>query len=228
MDLSHRQGGGMANLRPTHFKRMCGADVVVFESAFEDLVRHTSTPASAHLLPPSTPASASAAASADDEHVIAAMLSAVGGTAPELRAKLATYATRLRHLLTEWQRCKDERTSRPWRAIFLLGAPPRASTATSATRPPRACVEARRTRAAAPDAHAIDAANALARTLVRRAGFEVFDPAGATLHADPRWFGEGAAGEAAEREPPRVRHAEPLADLLAQMLINQLCSGTAS
>ena len=64
-----------------------------------------------------------------------------------------------------------------------------------------------------PDAHRMAAANALASSMVVAAGFEVFDPSAATLHASPNWFDEGHA-----------RRAEPLADLLTQMLVNQLCA----
>lgn len=46
-------------------------------------------------------------------------------------------------------------------------------------------------------------------------GFEVFDPFAATLHASPKWF---------EKDE---RQAEPLADLMVQMLANKLCGAAA-
>ena len=62
------------------------------------------------------------------------------------------------------------------------------------------------------EAHHVAAVNAVARELVEAAGFEVFDPFAATLHASPTWFDKDE------------RQAEPLADLLAQMLANTLCN----
>ena len=63
------------------------------------------------------------------------------------------------------------------------------------------------------DAHDMLQVNDVARRLVRAAGFEVFDPLAATLHADRRWF-----------DKEDERQAEALADLITQMLINQLCN----
>ena len=55
------------------------------------------------------------------------------------------------------------------------------------------------------------AANAIARRIALAEGVEVFDPFGLTLHASPSWF---------DKDDER---AEPLSDLLAQALVNQIC-----
>ena len=57
-----------------------------------------------------------------------------------------------------------------------------------------------------------DKSHAQAREVVEAAGFEVFDPFPAGLHAEaPRWYDDS-------------QHSDTLSDLVTQMLISQICA----
>jgi hypothetical protein len=58
-------------------------------------------------------------------------------------------------------------------------------------------------------------ANDVAREVVSAAGFEVFDPFPATMHARMHWFDKGGRD---------LQHSDVLSDLVTQMLLNQLCA----
>ena len=57
--------------------------------------------------------------------------------------------------------------------------------------------------------------NQVARRVVEEAGFEVFDPFPASLHAPSSWFDQNGQD---------VQHSDVLGDMVAQMLLNQLCA----
>ena len=83
------QWRGLSNLKPSHFSDMCAADLVLLESAFEDLA----------LPPPAYFAKAKTAARNESWRWAAG-------------APLAIYEQRLRSLLDEWRRCRDARATR--------------------------------------------------------------------------------------------------------------------
>lgn len=215
--------GGLANLRPWHHLRMCAADVLVFESAHEDLL--------AANVPTDDARARHAAAGPSD--------TGLRHEASWEAQWLAGYAARLKELMREWERCRRERAPRPWRPVFMLGAVPPSLATESGSKQHSLRTQRRagdslmctgsvegnsargggRSRRVGqsepPTAHTMQAANTLARELVQDAGFEVYDPVGATLHASPRWWGDTISSS----HP----NAEPLADLLTQSLINQVC-----
>ena len=59
--------------------------------------------------------------------------------------------------------------------------------------------------------------NHIASELVKGAGFEVFDPLPATLHASPAWLDGSTASET-------LGLHDTISDLITQMLINQICN----
>lgn len=184
---------------------MCAADALALESGFEDVLARPPTPEEISL------------------HVH--NLSGV------LAARVARYRRALSSLLTEWTRCRQQRSAdgKAWRAIFILGGSPRPATITDRC---AGSEHARSNRArggsgkVSPglasgfgEASDVEMLNQHARELVEAAGFEVFDPFGASLHASAEWF---------DREDAGGRRAEPLADALAQMLLNQVCPWPSS
>jgi hypothetical protein len=194
---------GLANLRRQDYDAMCAHDIVVLESAYEDLAMPTASGARKKL---------------------------AEANASWRERPLATYVTRLSKLLSHWTRCADHRrqsarggaatsgggaVAHPWRALFQLAPYPRAR-ALSVDPHASDCG----TRDMMSEPHHVAQVNAIAKHMVEAAGFEVFDPSAATLHADPRWY-DWLNG-------PREyddRKIEPVSDLTAQLLINQLCSG---
>lgn len=71
--------------------------------------------------------------------------------------------------------------------------------------------------------------NTVARRLVEAAGFEVFDPWAATLHAAPNWFDPLPTARGSRRQTSHgleyeIHSAEALSDMTTQMLLNQLCA----
>ena len=56
--------------------------------------------------------------------------------------------------------------------------------------------------------------NRVAREVVESAGFEVFDPYPASLHAKPRWFDLNGRDN---------QHSDMMSDLVTQMLLSQIC-----
>ena len=130
---------------------------------------------------------------------------------------LAAYKTRLKGLLTGWRECRARRPA--WRGIFQLAHAPRAR-ALSRSRLTADCEVGQL--GMASQIHSRAAVNVLARQMVEAAGFEVFDPFAATLHADPGWFDRTSSGGAL---PYATEAAEALSDLITQLLIHQLCRG---
>ena len=108
-----------------------------------------------------------------------------------------------------------------WPPTSTRGWPPRPATPSEAYRTSRDEIEAWIRRNLTTYKATFDEWGTLSQSrrmpAFTRTGFEVFDPSAATLHARARWF-DADGGYGAERR------AEPLSDLLAQMLINQLCN----
>jgi hypothetical protein len=72
--------------------------------------------------------------------------------------------------------------------------------------------------------------NEVAKRIVEQAGFEVFDPFAATLHASPSWFDALPASATAVRAHRskglafEIHSAEAVSDMMTQMSLNQLCT----
>ena len=135
---------------------------------------------------------------------------------------LAAYVRRLHALLDEWRRCAaiarrgHGGAARAWRGIIQLAAFPRARGLHTEPRASDCSVGGQRGMASEP--HHIAEINAIAKKTVEGAGFEVFDPSAATLHANPKWF-DAVKGQLEYDE----RKIEPVSDLTTQMLINHIC-----
>ena len=112
-----------------------------------------------------------------------------------------------------------------WRGIFKLALAPRAR-ALRETSESADCERGQTGYSA--QAHHLAVANDVARSVIEAAGFEVFDPWAATLHASPSWFdalpsrrrAKAGAGVGLEFE---VHKAEAISDMVTQMFVNQLC-----
>ena len=129
------------------------------------------------------------------------------------QAPLAAYEKRLHTLLEAWSRCRQ--TKPHWRGIFQLAVAPR---------PPRDCKALQLVSGFASDAHRVNEANSLAKRMVEAAGFEVFDPFGITLHADPRWY-DGSGGSGGPHDAQS--QMEATSDVLTQMLISTVLCASA-
>ena len=106
--------------------------------------------------------------------------------------------------MTAWKKCK---ASKPhFRPIFKLALAPS----------PQKC---QMEWGYNTDAHHLGVANAVARQVVESAGFEVFDPYPAGLHAPFYWYNEHGKDN---------QHSDALADAITQMLVNQMCNGRQS
>ena len=57
-------------------------------------------------------------------------------------------------------------------------------------------------------------ANELARRVVEGAGFEVFDPFAAGMHASAKWYDSSGKDN---------QHSDVLSDVVLQMLLAQIC-----
>ena len=108
-----------------------------------------------------------------------------------------------------WRRCTQARSRQlskpPFRPIFKLSYVPNAASEL------KSCTAEWGYNT---QGHYLLVGNAIAREVVERAGFEVFDPSPALLHAQPNWYDVGGKD---------ALHADPLSDLVTQMLINQVC-----
>ena len=83
--------------------------------------------------------------------------------------------------------------------------------------------------------HHVAVVNSVARRAVEEAGFEVFDPWAATLHASASWFDALPTARGRKRRDGdgrgleyEVHSAEAVSDMVTQMLINQLCARSVS
>ena len=149
---------------------------------------------------------------------------------------LQAYTLRLRALMDHWKTCR--RAKPAWRGVFKLATAPRSRSLYE--EPETAdCHYAQSGHGTHP--HHLLTVNQVARRLVENAGFEVFEPWAATLHASPRWFDALPPLSPRARRKARVsdgsrhgkeqrglqydsQHAEALSDMVTQMLINQLCA----
>jgi hypothetical protein len=188
-----------------YYRRMCqNADIVVIESGYEDVA----FPATA------TRGAVGVAERSSEDH--------------RWQHTLGQYRSRLYRLMRDWRRCRAERGS-SWRPIFQLTA---ASRARGLHGEPRAadCKQQPGGHGGRPGAdtgrvplgefiHRQAAINELARRVVEEAGFEVFDPFGASLHAPSFWFDKLKGPLEYDS-----RKAEVISDMTAQMLANQLCA----
>lgn len=135
---------------------------------------------------------------------------------------MAAYRNRLHALMEVWKGCK--RANPRWRGIYKLALAPRAHGLHEVSEASSDCVRGGSQRAAHP--HHVHVLNAVARRAVEVAGFEVFDPFAATLHARAEWFDvlhAGRGGRSNQGVNYQVHSAEALSDMVTQMLLNQLC-----
>ena len=127
----------------------------------------------------------------------------------------AAYRAHLEELMGMWKQCADQRAKQqrtrrlPFRPIFKLSYVPNSATEL------RSCGAEWGYNT---QGQYLLAGNALAREVVERAGFEVFDPTPALLHAQPNWY---------DLNGKDALHSDTLSDLVTQMLINQLCADDA-
>ena len=206
---------------------MCQYEIVVFESGVEDVsmppTRFTPLRDRNLLLP------ACAGRSAVE---CAALLPAATNNESWRATPLVTYTRRLLSLMDVWKACK--RAKPLWRGIFKLATAPRARSVRPFTEP-EDCERAQDGYSSQP--HDMATVNEVARRVVEHAGFEVFDPYAATLHASPTWFDAitparerphhgGKRAARASRTPGleyEIHAAETVSDMVTQMLLHQLC-----
>ena len=208
---------------------MCAHDIVVFESGIEDFALPL-TPVSPlrdkSLLMP--------ACSGRPAAECAPMLAAALGNETWRQMPLGAYRNRLHAMLEVWKGCK--RSKPHWRGIFKLALAPRAR-ALRATPQAADCERAQSGYSAYP--HHVRLVNEVARHAVVEAGFEVFDPFAASLHASASWFDALPKARRSRRNGPRaddaetgleyeVHSAEALSDMVTQLLLNQLCAARAA
>jgi hypothetical protein len=204
---------------------MCRRDIVVFESGIEDFALPVT--AMSPLRDPSLLIPACSGRTAED---CAAALSSALRNETWRNTPLSAYRDRMLALMQVWRGCKKVQPH--WRGIFKLALAPRARALRE--RPEAADCERGQTGFSA-DPHHVEVINRVARSVVERAGFEVFDPWAVTLHAKPSWFdalpkarglrkpekGSGLPAAGLEFE---VHSAEAVSDLITQALLNQICS----
>lgn len=111
---------------------------------------------------------------------------------------IASYRSRLGELMAMWRRCRAKAPH--FRPIFKLAFAP------------KLILTCQDTWGYNTQAWNMAAVNEVAREVVEAAGFEVFDPFPAGLHAEaPRWYDDS-------------QHSDTLSDLVTQMLISQICA----
>ena len=219
---------GKARSQQEVLKLMCKHDVVVFGSGIEDvslpLTRFSPLRDYSVLQP---------ACSGRPAAECAAVLPAAIKNESWREAPLAAYRSRLSAMMNVWRSCRDQNAR--WRGIFKLASAPRAR----AIRQQAELADCSRAQsgygASAPHLAVV---NAVARQIVEGAGFEVFDPWAATLHAAPSWFdalptaARGSRRAGRPGAPPgaptgleyEIHDAEAVSDMVTQMLLNQLCN----
>ena len=137
---------------------------------------------------------------------------------------LSTYRRRLVALMQVWKECRSSKGP-AWRGIFKLAGAPRAR-AIHPTQEPADCELAQA--GYSSQAHHMATANEVAKRIVEQAGFEVFDPFAATLHASPSWFDALPATAVRARRSKglafEIHSAEAVSDMMTQMSLNQLCT----
>ena len=183
-------------------KFMCAHDIVVLESGLADVglpfTEHV-TWAVNRVLPKCAGRSAG--------ECEAALSGALQGETWR-RMPLLSYRRRLATLLDIWSTCRRRKPS--FRAILKLSPAPRAR------QRPADCSLAQW--GFSVYAHHLQLVNRVARELVERAGFEVFDGFGLTLHAPPSWFDEARHGVRF-----KIHESEALSDVTTQAFLNHLC-----
>ena len=135
--------------------------------------------------------------------------------------QLESYRLHLQGLMTMWKRCAAARRSaeavraprmaprHAWRPIFKLTFAPNHERARSSAE--RRCTDWGYNNIGPY----LAVANAVAREVVEEAGFEVFDPFPAGLHAANSWYNEDGAD---------AQHSDVTSDMVTQMLVSQLCA----
>ena len=204
---------------------MCAHDVVIFESGLADValpLTELSPLRDRSLL---RPACGGAPAAACQAVLPRALKNETWRQTP-----LAAYRNRLHALLEVWKGCK--RAKPGWRGVFKLALAPRARALRDGAPEAADCERAQSGYSAT--AHHVAVVNSVARRAVEEAGFEVFDPWAATLHASASWFDalptargrkRNSRGEVEGRGLEyEVHSAEAVSDMVTQMLINQLCT----
>jgi hypothetical protein len=201
---------------------MCAHDVVVFESGLSDValpLTELSPLRDRSLL---LPACSGAPVDACQSVLPKALKNETWRQMP-----LAAYRNRLLALMNVWRGCK--RAKPGWRGVFKLALAPRARALRDGIVEPADCERAQSGYSAA--AHHVAVVNSVARRVVEEAGFEVFEPWAATLHASASWFDALPTGRGRKRARDEqgagleyeIHSAEAVSDMITQMLINQLC-----
>tara|TARA_B110001452_G_scaffold90019_1_gene73926 strand:+ start:236 stop:2053 length:1818 start_codon:yes stop_codon:yes gene_type:complete len=186
-----------------YFELMCAHELVVFESGVHDFAlpdrrAYRTLIGQCNQAKPCT-----------DEELLPLMLNQSWRLDP-----LASYRTHLTELTAMWRRCADRRSESGlarFRPIFKLVFAPNPG------------IEMVSSCSAAEwgyntEAHYMAIVNRVAREVVESAGFEVFDPYPASLHAKPRWFDLNGRDN---------QHSDMLSDLVTQMLLSQICLALA-
>lgn len=220
------QSGRRAKSRQDALSLMCSHDIVVFESGVEDvalpLTKYSPLRDSSLLMP---------ACSGRPAAECAAVLPAAIRNESWRLTPLAAYRNRLHALLHVWRGCKRSKPS--WRGIFKLALAPRAR-ALRETANKADCERAQSGYSA--QAHHVAVLNDVATRAVVEAGFEVFDPFAATLHASARWFDSLPAARGTKRGHKsgaaesgdlqyEIHSAEAVSDVITQSLLGQICNG---
>ena len=199
---------------------MCEHDIVVFESGTSDM----SLPTTRYV--PLREANVLIATCGNGRPAAecAAVLPAALKNETWRQMPLSTYRRRLVALMQVWKECRSSKGP-AWRGIFKLAGAPRAR-AIHPTQEPADCELAQA--GYSSQAHHMATANEVAKRIVEQAGFEVFDPFAATLHASPSWFDALPATAVRARRSKglafEIHSAEAVSDMMTQMLLNQLCA----
>lgn len=191
-------------------RRMCAADIVIFEAGLDDFNLVGGLPAGRgnvtgagkrrRRMKERKPLEPTLVAACEGKPATEcdAALAAAGGVRFDASASpLAEYLGRLRQLLKLWGACRLQRGP-AWRAVFKLAAvpPPREPPADA-----RDCSWLKGGYASLP--HLVRQISEATRAEVEAAGFEVFSGAfGATLHAPPQWFDASSGFKGRLRQAP--------------------------
>lgn len=179
-----------------YFELMCAHELVVFESGVHDFALPDRRVYRALI------SQCARSKPCTDEQLLPLLLNQSWRLDP-----LASYRTHLTELTAMWRRCSDRRAQaglEKFRPIFKLVFAPNPEMASSCSTEWGYNTEA----------HYMAIVNRVAREVVESAGFEVFDPFPASMHAQPRWFDLNGHDN---------QHSDMLSDLVTQMLLSQIC-----
>ena len=186
--------GGLLNLRAEHYRRMCDADILVFESSYDDL-------------------RGSGGASSEWKERLGKYESRLKDLMVEWR--------KCKEAKKEWRGIFALGTFARGPPGASASSSSSSAKQQESTAEMKAC-GARGASSSSPDAHQMAEANDVARRIVTGAGYEVFEgAASATLHARSRWFEKDERAGGVVRPSRKV---EPLADLEVQLLVGQICA----